>query len=788
MLRPLLTPLMRPVMGVKPYGVALAILLGVGSFSPVQLFGDATTPGIHLETYDPNTILRRRNLLTWSEDFTNAAWSSVTGVASRVGDTLVEDVSVNTHVIIQPIPATVSALYVGAAITYTLEFHPTSTRNVCLRIAGPSGSIYAVYNPATGAVVTTSPTGANWAFRVAAAAATLTADGWWRATIVAAVSEASGNPSAYIHIANGTALSYPGDGASFIRVRYPQPERGVTASAYQKVTDWNTEFLAAGGDRVTMFQESGCQTAVTKAEDPIGGFISTERGTTRGPELVPVNFQSDTGWTKGLVGAGTPATVAGGVATIYRTDAANYSSLGFSVPASVGKGMEITVSTATGAGLQVRVGSALGNGSAAIIFPSVGQTITFRVNANANPQWITFHPGTDGTTVTVTAVSMKQLPGAIATQPTGSARPVVSARVNAGTVSEQVSNTVPWGASNYTIENNSLATGLPTGEGPAALAKVTALAASSITTYGIAVPWPTFRFTIYIASPSTRTGGLGLLIRNATTLTNLFSSNMNSAGAITSGIWTSTEVKPGIFRVSVDVTSGFTAGDQLLAYWGSTGGSTTGDFWYVGGADVRSLSDAALNIPRYQRVYSATDYDTDNFPHRCKHDGTDDFLSVPLNMSTTDKVTAWVGGLLKVSDAAAQMILEFTTTSVNNGSFYIAANTAPGNYGAASRGTAGVSAPTATLAAPRNDVLTMQADIGADSLTLDVNGVQAAINTADQGTGNYANDTLYIGARAGSSLRSACAWTSLTVRGGALDAGRRGRMNRYAARLAKINL
>jgi hypothetical protein len=56
------------------------------------------------------------------------------------------------------------------------------------------------------------------------------------------------------------------------------------------------------------------------------------------------------------------------------------------------------------------------------------------------------------------------------------------------------------------------------------------------------------------------------------------------------------------------------------------------------------------------------------------------------------------------------------------------------------------------FAAPTTRVLTGLGDISGDSTIIRVNNVQQAINTGDQGTGNYANSVLYIGRRGGTSL------------------------------------
>ena len=113
-------------------------------------------------------------------------------------------------------------------------------------------------------------------------------------------------------------------------------------------------------------------------------------------------------------------------------------------------------------------------------------------------------------------------------------------------------------------------------------------------------------------------------------------------------------------------------------------------------------------------------------------------------------------GVRKLSDAATGVLAELSASILsNNGSFYALAPAGNGlpNFGWASKGSSavGLSSPN-NFAAPITNVLSGIGDISGDQAILRVNGTQAAISTADQGTGNYGNYPLYIGARAGTSL------------------------------------
>ena len=178
-------------------------------------------------------------------------------------------------------------------------------------------------------------------------------------------------------------------------------------------------------------------------------------------------------------------------------------------------------------------------------------------------------------------------------------------------------------------------------------------------------------------------------------------------------------------------------------------------FVYVWHPDLR-VSNDALNQPAYQRVNTATDYDTVGFKPYLKFNGTNQWLQTnSIDFSYGDKMFV-CAGVRKLSDAATGVIAEFsTTTATNNGSFFVAAPIASlTSYRFESKGTviSFSSSPVATYPAPITNVLSGIGNISGDQAILRANGAQAAISTSDQGTGNYGNYQLYIGARAGSSL------------------------------------
>lgn len=175
------------------------------------------------------------------------------------------------------------------------------------------------------------------------------------------------------------------------------------------------------------------------------------------------------------------------------------------------------------------------------------------------------------------------------------------------------------------------------------------------------------------------------------------------------------------------------------------------------------------NLP-YQWVNTPTDYDADpaKFPAYLRFDGIDDAMQTGnIDFTGTDKMTVWAG-VTKLSDAMAGVLLESSANAnANSGSFYITAPESPGvgSFAFKSRGTATV--PVVNLfgnTAPLSCVVAALGDIAGDITSLRVNGV-ATTGIADQGTGNYGNYPLYIGARAGTSLYFNGRLYSLIVRG-----------------------
>jgi hypothetical protein len=190
--------------------------------------------------------------------------------------------------------------------------------------------------------------------------------------------------------------------------------------------------------------------------------------------------------------------------------------------------------------------------------------------------------------------------------------------------------------------------------------------------------------------------------------------------------------------------------------------TTAGTTFILWGADLRVTNDG-VGLPVYQRVTTATDYDTTNFPRYLRFDGTDDCLFTGnIDFTATDKVTV-CAGVRKLSDAGGEGILAEISANfgTNAGSFAVRApRTVGGGQYNFSYNASGVAGYDATVyAAPITNVLSVAYNgSGAtqpDKVVPRINQITPSLTLlgVSSGTGNFGTYPLYIGARANASIR-----------------------------------
>jgi len=184
---------------------------------------------------------------------------------------------------------------------------------------------------------------------------------------------------------------------------------------------------------------------------------------------------------------------------------------------------------------------------------------------------------------------------------------------------------------------------------------------------------------------------------------------------------------------------------------------------------IQPQLEYGLVATRFQRVTTATNYDSAGFPHYLRFDGSNDFyVTSNINFGAMDKVTVFAG-VTKVSDATIGCVCELSVdTTLNNGTFRLFApnsNATPGVSWTV-KGTVVAQAGTSLgIPAPDTSYYTGIADIAGDVTSLRRNG--AVVNTigTDLGTGPFLSYPMYVGSRGSGGLVFNGQLNQLIVRG-----------------------
>jgi hypothetical protein len=398
--------------------------LSGGHFSPATLFA-TSEPGVWFDPSDVANTNWRYNLLTFTEQFDNAAWTKGNFLAFGSGSVA------NTTATTDPIGGNTADLLVTAAAT-------TSTR-VFQSINSNTGQI----NTQTWYVKKQAGSAVRWLRLNADQSVTSTyfdldngvfgtvgagitpfvislPNGWYRIGITYAAAATDITDNQFLNLANGNNMpaSYVGDGTSGFYIWGAQTEIGSTPTEYQPITT-----VAAGTiarfPQATLYQDSAGSTLVTAPSQPVGLMLSKDKGLALGPELV-VNgdFATSSNWTLGAtwsISGGVASKASGDTATIFQDIPALTSGAIYVI--------ELDQSYAVSPfSVLLRVGAA-----GAIAYnsplPAIQGRIRIVVNAAAAATRISIGNASSTASGTIDNISIKLLLGNHATQATAGSRP-----------------------------------------------------------------------------------------------------------------------------------------------------------------------------------------------------------------------------------------------------------------------------------------------------------------------------------------------------------------------------
>jgi len=166
----------------------------------------------------------------------------------------------------------------------------------------------------------------------------------------------------------------------------------------------------------------------------------------------------------------------------------------------------------------------------------------------------------------------------------------------------------------------------------------------------------------------------------------------------------------------------------------------------VTNADLR-LSAYPASWPQYQRVTSASDYDTVGFPARLVMDGVDDsYSSGVIQYGGTQQLTTF-SALMKASDTAFAVLFESGNNNLGGYSLLAPAATASNTIGYRSRLLdAEITTITATAPAPAVRLAVTESNRGSGVMRLRLNGSVSAQNNTIE-TGTFLDFSLFVGRR-----------------------------------------
>ena len=510
-------------------------------------------------------------------------------------------------------------------------------------------------------------------------------------------------------------------------------------------------------DLSTMFQDSAGTTPVTAVEQPVGLMLDKSKGLALGPELVTNGDFSDglNGWSNASTGGGSVSVVNGQMRMTGFNSAGNRAVVDATIPTVAGKRYRVVFNrtVVSGAGIvELYVGTTVGG---ATLYNQNTSFTSGSFLANDSTTYLRFRSG-GAVTIDFDNISVRELPGNHAYQTTATSRPVLSARYNLLTNTEQFDNSV-WAKTNVTVTPNAAVAP----DGTVTADRVTTSATDGLVylpTYANSYPQP---ITFSVCAKADASSSLTIQFtssgngRGAT-----FDLNAGTCTAVVA-IGTGTGVSGGVSSIAAlggnwyrCTISNISVTDLRFPVFNVVGPSNSSI--YIWGASLVPANQASLP---YQRVNTATDYDTAGFPHYLRFDGVDDWLVTNAITPGTDKAQVFAG-VRKLSDAASDVLVELSSNfNTNMGGFVVSVTDGANTRFSAAMSNAGNSYNAAYYtdsAAPLTTVNTVTLDkaLSSNEITaIRKNGADQSLTRSynSNTTGNFLAYPLYIGRRGGTS-------------------------------------
>jgi hypothetical protein len=773
---------------------SLTSLIGAGTLFPVQSVGDgwyriaisatgvvaANSNSVRVYVNNVAAAVTGNSVYVWGAQAENAitpgtytrslATAAPVMFSDPLGGTMADKLVENTAAANHLVSWSTTLL---AGVTYTLSAYAKAGERTQFavqtsNVGNWASSVLTIFNLDTGTIASGSGT------------ITPVGSGWYRCSITATFGAANATGGINILPASAGLVTYTGDGVSGVYIFGAQVEQASTASAYQRITDFTSDFLAAFPTHA-LYTESTFTTPVTALGQSVGGVVDKRLGglSTLGTEVV-----SNGDFSNGFTGWGSPAQwiidsgqarKIPGVAETLSTSVSLVAGVSYLVTFTVSNRSVGNVAARFSGGTTVSGSSFSQNGRYYNILTAVTGNTTLGITNSSD---------FDGF---IDNVSVRAVPGNHAIQGTLTSRPTLQARANLLTGSEQFDI---WNDSTPTCTVTANAIVAPDGTTTADL--LTATGTGSYRSRSVTYTGDGEKaFSFYVKEGTSSQGSITVYDGTAAVSRHIVRVTWTAgvpslATFVGSGTLFPVEtIGSGWYRIKFTATGIVAANSNVLLFYPNNTGAGIGSM-YVWGAQAEN----ATTVSTYQRVVTATDYADVGLPRNLLFDGIDDSLATTGNVdfTATDKVSVF-SGLTKNSDAAIGMVVELSSTiATNNGTFYITSPNAAASANCAfsSKGTTQVSQTVASTA-PDTAVITGLGDISAPSATARRNGV-AGTTTATQGTGTYLSYPLYIGRRNNSLLPFNGRIFQLIVRGAATDSVTVTNAEQYVAQKTGVTL